>query len=311
MEKLQHTGSFFLATGWWYPRVMDAATLISFTGTLEKWAALSDAEKATFKQVVRNQASFDQEASSGKMNDARKELHRQNTERMQEFLKKKKSDSHRIPGWAADPNGKMPGGSSQRARGGRPRGAYGRHPRGVKVPPAVEKAMRWAVKHPRTAAAGAVGLYGATATGAHAHIKGMNRTSAEKRKEVNQAAKHGGPFTQYAANNPGKAGALIGALSGAVGGAASMASHQKGKNPVYGYAGGALGTILGSLILDKQLGDRARAKAKLKGPQKPAMTTEEKNRKRREEYARKPKAPSVSKPTTLKTVKIPKMPKAA
>lgn len=92
----------------------------------KKLAAFSPEEATEFKNHVRQQAAYDQRAASGAMSDAEKELHRHHTERVQEYLKKKKDDNYKIPSWARDAQGKPPSSSSSRSSGSSPRpGGYG------------------------------------------------------------------------------------------------------------------------------------------------------------------------------------------
>jgi hypothetical protein len=284
---------------------MDSNLLKSFVGSLEKWAALSDSEKAVFKLVVRNQASFDQEATTGNMDEARKELHRQNTERMQHFQKKRKDSGAKIPAWAANPDGKKAVGAASGFGGaGRPYAG-----RGGQMPPAMERALeralRWAQKHPKSSAAAGFGLYGGAVGAAVGHqaSRAPALTKSEKKK-YDRATKSLGPVKRWAGDNPVRGSALLGGVTQAAGGAAAASAALKRKDPRLGYYGGVLGSTGAIVALDKFLGNRASAK-------KSVMTREERNRKRREEYAKKSKAPGVPKPTTLTTVKVPKMPKAA
>lgn len=71
-----------------------------------KLSALSDEEKEFFRKIINQQASFDAAASKGGMDAAAQAAHRDNTQRLQHFLNKKKDDSYKIPDWAKDLNGK-------------------------------------------------------------------------------------------------------------------------------------------------------------------------------------------------------------
>ena len=84
-----------------------------------KIAALTEAEQAEFKRVIRNHAAFDQKAGLGNMSAEMKEAMRHNVERIKAYRAKKANDSATIPAWARNPTGKPPAGGS--TQGSRPR----------------------------------------------------------------------------------------------------------------------------------------------------------------------------------------------
>ena len=85
-----------------------------------KIAALTEAEQAEFKQVIRNHADFDQKAGLGDMSAEMKEAMRHNVDRIKAYRAKKADDFATIPAWARNPTGKPPAGGS--TRGPRPSG---------------------------------------------------------------------------------------------------------------------------------------------------------------------------------------------
>jgi len=222
---------------------MEITSLRSFANELTKLAALTPEESAVFKQVVRNQAKFDMETSGA--NEAQKELHRQNTKRMQEFANKRKDDKYKIPGWAKDPDGKMPGGSTRPASGGYGPGGFGRPFRNAG--PKTRKVIDWAIRNPRTA----VGLTGAGLMGLTGLGSGASSTALETKRmkqERMEEAKEQGPASEWIAENPVKATAGLGALAGGVGGAAAMHyGLQRGSVPL-AFLAGTYGTLVASAL---------------------------------------------------------------
>jgi hypothetical protein len=80
-----------------------------------KIAGLTTEEVAQFKKVIKEQARFERMSRDGKMSDADKAAHRDNTERIKQYTSKRRGDTGNMPGWAKDPKGKQPEANSRRA----------------------------------------------------------------------------------------------------------------------------------------------------------------------------------------------------
>ena len=80
-----------------------------------KIAGLTTEEAAQFKKVIKEQARFERMSRDGKMSDADKAAHRDNTERIKQYTSKRRGDTGDMPGWAKDPKGKQPEANSRRA----------------------------------------------------------------------------------------------------------------------------------------------------------------------------------------------------
>jgi hypothetical protein len=232
-----------------------------FSSFISKLAApLDEHEKQLFKKVIQNQQKFDQIASSGKMTDTQREAHRANTERVQRFMAKRKDSNKKIPAWAKDLEGKVPGGTSHRARGGVPH-RTGPGP-GVHIP-----ISGFAAKHPYLAAA----RYGAMYGGTLGSLRDMVRSDKSKKREVERAEKRG-PIAKFTAKHPVIGGAGFGAASGA------GALYGATKAGLPGVLAGAFAPVVASSLADKGLKSLSERK------------------KRREEFAKGTKEPAVSKP---------------
>ena len=117
---------------------MELITLQALVDEFQKIAALTPEEQAAFKDVVRQQSHFEQRSASPDYTDAERVQHRHNTDRMQHYINKKKSDDYKIPDWARDPKGVKPEGrQSGGFYGGGPRTNYDGTPYGgsYKTPP--------------------------------------------------------------------------------------------------------------------------------------------------------------------------------
>ena len=230
---------------------MDQILLDAFSAQLEKWAALDEREQAAYKQVVRNQAKFDQMAGAGSMTDAQKELHRQNTERLKHFTQKRRNDAHKIPGWARNPEGRRVSGFTS---------------------PGMQKAVQWARRNPMTTGLAVGGLYGA-AGGlgrglGEAMVQKMPGGKAMQRIKMEKAREADSPLATYAAQNPVKASTAIGTGMGALGGVGMAAAATKRVDPLLGALGG-LATGVGAYYgIDKYIKHR-RAEAKKEAPTPP------------------------------------------
>lgn len=255
--------------------VLDKLAFDSCITRLTKAAALDESEKNLFRQVLDQQQKFDQLASSGKMTDAQKEAHRANTERLQLFMAKRKNDKAKIPTWAKDPLGTKPGGTTARAVGGRPpppgQSAHYRAPMGPM--------MSFVSKHPYAAAAGAGALYGGAAGGV---VQAM-RSKEEKTQAIEEGRK-AGPISEFAAKHP----------------AAATAAYMGASLPsiVYGgRKGGMLGSIAGAYAPGLAISALQHGINKVRGGTPAELDNkEERNRRRREEYARKASTPHTPKP---------------
>lgn len=244
---------------------------------LEKWAALTDDEKAIYRKVIQNQAKFDQMAGGGQMDEAQKELHRQNTERLKMFNAKKKDDKAKIPGWAMNPEGEMPGGSSRSRYGGAtgagPAGGAtaGRRGPSSKFDEAAMKFRQWATKNPRMGglAAGGIlgGAYGAASGALTAGVQKTPMGKIVKKEQLKEYEDK--PVSRYMIENPVRgstgAGALVGAGAG-LGGALTK------RNPMLGAAIGALVPGVGLSAADKYLGWREKQQTPKKPTKAPVNT---------------------------------------
>lgn len=263
--------------------ILDKLAFAACVAELVKLAVpLDPEEKELFKKVIENQQKFDAMASSGKMNEAQREAHRANTERIQHFMNKRKDSANKIPGWARDPMGQKPGGTTGRAYGGPPPGAGGRY-RGTRPP--AGPVMRFISKHPYVAAAGAGAAYGGLLGGL---TQGL-RSKREKKLDVAKAKKQGGPISVFAAKHPGIASAGLGAMTMP---SVIYGAHKAG---LPGLLAGSYAPGLGIYALDQGLKRHRNNQSK-----------EERNRKRREEYAREVKTPKVTKPVAGPKVSKPK-----
>jgi len=115
-----------------------------------KIAALTEAEQAEFKQVIRNHADFDQKAGLGDMSAEMKEAMRHNVERIKAYRAKKANDSATIPAWARNPTGKPPIGGPRAPSGG-PRSANNAGTHGSRTNYDWDEAYRKATERARRA----------------------------------------------------------------------------------------------------------------------------------------------------------------
>lgn len=250
---------------------------------IEKWAALSDEEKALYRKIVQNQARFDAQSSGGQMSEAQKELHRQNTERLKMFAAKKRDDSAKIPGWAKDPEGTMPGGSAKSRYGGAAKAgpdpqdvAQGYYRSSKTYGPREEKFLRWASKNPRAFGALAGGAFGTAYGGLDGGLQSLVDLTSHgkvwKKHNLREAKEDDSPIGEYIVEHPAKAGILLGAPTGALAGAGAMHSMMKNKGILPGILGASALTATGILGADKYLAHRRKQDAPSKPTKAPVNT---------------------------------------
>jgi hypothetical protein len=226
--------------------MLSVAALEGFGDELLKLAALTDAERGVFKQVLRQHQKFEQQSAAGELDDAAKAEMRDNVERLKQYKEKSKGTRRRVDSWVRDPSKSGPQARAFAAEQARPRGGGG-SPFGS----AEDFARNWQASQ-RGRMAERVGRYG-TLAGLGATLGGV-LTEKPTAKEKREAKVKEGPITNWMMENPRKAGALtMGTLVPAIWGPRTLPGTLAGLGL---WSAGAAGVG----VLDKSLKKKQQAK---------------------------------------------------